>query len=640
MFPGWRPRICVAQLALVATAILLPVAAVAAQRAIAVGGRGSDADGAPGVFETARWWDEDAVTFRLPEIICTHITSVGWVGRDTYLGTYRQIEEAVYTEIKLFLRDDHDVVLIGYSHGAELILRVVNRLAEEGIDPQKFRRVRLALIDAVNFCYPYPTYFSVPAGTGGALHLYQLLFLISGGSFLAGASNIEVSVQIKAEREAAEEIILVPPPHNRFRLGRAGYHGYIEDSLTVRNAILDWLNVLYLGGIWSVLVDGSTTTTGRPLITVPYTFRQEFLLEYPGTLRYFKAHRETIYYPDGSIASSASGSTMEGEIIGSVVLVAILKNFSGTCELFMADFEGTVDRNRMRLEVGPERSSTARCFHYPQYDRSNEFTGRVEGERLFKIELPSFPTDSDPNLPANSVVNSASFRPATEPGGAIAPGAIVSLFGTTLASTTQVASQVPLPLTLGDTSVSFNGIAAPLFTASAGQINAQVPFEVPMGAVSVQIRRGSRVSAAQTVTVAPTSPGIFTLNQQGAGQGAVLISNTGIFAAPSGSIPGQQARPINRGEFMSLFCSGLGDVTNRPPSGAPPAGGGLSVTIATPTVTIGGVTTPVSFSGLTSFVGLYQVNVPVPANAPVGSAVPVVLSIGGVTSNTVTIAVE
>jgi uncharacterized protein (TIGR03437 family) len=57
-------------------------------------------------------------------------------------------------------------------------------------------------------------------------------------------------------------------------------------------------------------------------------------------------------------------------------------------------------------------------------------------------------------------------------------------------------------------------------------------------------------------------------------------------------------------------------------------------------VTIGGVEAPVSFSGLTGFVGLYQVDVPIPPGTPSGSAVPLVLSVGGLPSNTVTIAVE
>ncbi len=130
------------------------------------------------------------------------------------------------------------------------------------------------------------------------------------------------------------------------------------------------------------------------------------------------------------------------------------------------------------------------------------------------------------------------------------------------------------------------------------------------------------------------------MKQEGTGQGAVLIANTATIAAPSGSVSGREAQPANRLEFISIFYAGLGDVTNSPPSGEPPSGEALSVTTETPTVTIGGVEAPVSFSGLTGFVGLYQVNVQVPSNASTGDAVEVVLTIGGVPTNTVTIAVQ
>ena len=96
-----------------------------------------------------------------------------------------------------------------------------------------------------------------------------------------------------------------------------------------------------------------------------------------------------------------------------------------------------------------------------------------------------------------------------------------------------------------------------------------------------------------------------------------------------------------RGEFVSTFCTGLGPVTNQPATGDAASINSLSGTTTTPTVTIGGVAATVSFSGLaTGFVGLYQVDVQVPANAPPGDNVPVVLSIGGATSNTVTIAIQ
>ena len=86
---------------------------------------------------------------------------------------------------------------------------------------------------------------------------------------------------------------------------------------------------------------------------------------------------------------------------------------------------------------------------------------------------------------------------------------------------------------------------------------------------------------------------------------------------------------------------GVGPVANQPASGAPPSANPLPNSISPPAVTIGGVPARVSFSGLApGFVGLYQINAQAPDNAPTGSAVPVVVSVSGVSSNTVTIAVQ
>ena len=66
----------------------------------------------------------------------------------------------------------------------------------------------------------------------------------------------------------------------------------------------------------------------------------------------------------------------------------------------------------------------------------------------------------------------------------------------------------------------------------------------------------------------------------------------------------------------------------------------LASTVTSPTVTIGGLPAGVSFSGLApGSVGLYQVDVQIPGDAAPGDAVPVELTIGGVKSNTVTVAI-
>jgi uncharacterized protein (TIGR03437 family) len=232
------------------------------------------------------------------------------------------------------------------------------------------------------------------------------------------------------------------------------------------------------------------------------------------------------------------------------------------------------------------------------------------------------------------VVNGASY---TAP---VSPGAIASLFGSNLATSTVVAAS-PLPTALAGVTVKINGLAAPLYFVSPAQINFQVPWELlgqAQGSVTVTLNAAT--SSTQTVNLAP-SPGLFSVNSQGTGQGAILVANSDFVAAPEGSVPGRTTRPAKRGEFVSIFCSGLGDVTNRPASGAPPSSGVLSTTTVTPIVSIGGVPAMVVFSGLApGFVGLYQVNVQVPDTTPSTNAVLVALTIGGIASNPVTIAVQ
>ena len=249
--------------------------------------------------------------------------------------------------------------------------------------------------------------------------------------------------------------------------------------------------------------------------------------------------------------------------------------------------------------------------------------------------------DNGAVLPPNSVVNGASFRPTTEPNSAIALGASVAIFGTNLASTTEVATSVPLSTTLGETSVTFNDIPAPLFFVSGTQINAQVPFELMTGAgtVTVQVKRGSETSMEQPIGIAAVSPGIFTLNEQGTGQGAILIANTPFLAAPAGVL--ENSRPAQRGEFISIFCTGLGPVLPEVPSGnVAPSTEPLAETLSPTLVNIADIPALVTFSGLApGFVGLYQVNVQVPMGVPSGVQ-EVEIIINGVPGNTVTIAVQ
>jgi len=243
-----------------------------------------------------------------------------------------------------------------------------------------------------------------------------------------------------------------------------------------------------------------------------------------------------------------------------------------------------------------------------------------------RIRLVSVSVTGGPSLADDSTVNGASF--ARIP---IAPGAMVSIFGADFAGSGLSASSVPLPTVLGDTSVTFNGIAAPLFFVSNGQINAQAPFDLPSGfRVSIQVRRGSTVSAVRTANVAAASPGIFIVDTA-SGAGAVLHASD--FSLVSSSSP---ARP---GEFLLIYCTGLGPLRipvrsgERAPS-VPP----LAETINLPAVSIAGMPANVTYSGLApGFVGLYQINAQAPAGLPAGIQ-PVQITTLGAVSNTATIA--
>ncbi|HEY7680900.1 MAG TPA: hypothetical protein VIC04_10335, partial [Terriglobia bacterium] len=240
-----------------------------------------------------------------------------------------------------------------------------------------------------------------------------------------------------------------------------------------------------------------------------------------------------------------------------------------------------------------------------------------------------------PAVSSGGIVNTASL--AQQP---LAPGSIASIFGTNLAVRERAASAIPLPTATDQTIVRMNGIATPLFFISPLQINFQVPWELEgqrQAHLTVEVE--GVLSAPEAVELAAISPGLFTINPSG--QGAVLVAATGEVAAASGSVAGRAARPVRRGEFISIYCTGLGPVTSRPLSGERPSGNSLSRTTVEPSVTVGGAPAWVTFSGLApGTIGLYQVNAQVPEDASVGDAVPVVLTIGGIGSNTVTIAVQ
>jgi len=231
-------------------------------------------------------------------------------------------------------------------------------------------------------------------------------------------------------------------------------------------------------------------------------------------------------------------------------------------------------------------------------------------------------------LSTGGVVNSASYGYS----GFVAAGSIVSVFGNFLLTDPVSGAGFPIPTNLGGLSLQFSGAPfAPLFYANVGQVNAQVPWEFAQGTITASI--DGQTSAPTNVNLAMYASGLYSINGQGTGQGAILDANYHLVDSTNPAIVGTTV--------VQIFCTGLGPVTNQPSTGAPAPSSPLAQTTTLPVATVGGVPATVQFSGLTpGFVGLYQVNVLVPAQVAGTPEVPVILSIGDVQANVVTIAVK
>lgn len=237
-----------------------------------------------------------------------------------------------------------------------------------------------------------------------------------------------------------------------------------------------------------------------------------------------------------------------------------------------------------------------------------------------------------PVIDPKRVVNAASFAGAEQPGWAIAPGSLASVFGRNLASTTRGADSLPLPQVLEGTSVTVDGLQAPLFYVSPTQINFQVPSAVldlnqagrGFRQVPVVVATAGAVSEPVFVQVERYAPGVFTQGAQGCGQGA--IQNIGADGSRTLNSPTQSVAP---GDFVSIYATGLGPVYFEPPDGQPaPAAEPLARTPSSVGVRFG----PEGFSrsALTKtyegrapgLVGVDQIDVRIPETAPEGCGVP------------------
>ena len=257
----------------------------------------------------------------------------------------------------------------------------------------------------------------------------------------------------------------------------------------------------------------------------------------------------------------------------------------------------------------------------------------LEGNRIRKL------TGAAPARPgliqAGGIVNAVSYT-----SGGIAPGELISIFGffgsgfPSASLETNTPENNRVPWVLGRTKVLFDGNPGAITAWSPTQINVFVPYWLEPGkSTAVIVQADTSVSPPVIVPVVSAAPGLATADQSGSGRGAILNQDL--------SLNGP-ANPAARGSIISLFGTGEGNVSPYMLSGDLSISTPYATPVAPVTVSIGGQTAEITYAGAAPLapVGVFQINVKIPAAVSPGAA-PVTVSIGSIaTTKTVTVAVR
>ncbi len=235
-----------------------------------------------------------------------------------------------------------------------------------------------------------------------------------------------------------------------------------------------------------------------------------------------------------------------------------------------------------------------------------------------------------PSIGAGGVVSASSFGEFPS----VAPGSWIEIYGLNLAVDsrewgTSDFSGENAPFSLDGTAVTIGGENAFVEYINPGQVNVQVPSNVPPGQQPLVLTTQFVSSAAYTLNVVPLSPGLdapasFKINGI---QYVVAVNTDGSFVLPTGAIPGLNAHPAKPGDILTMYGVGFGPVTPDIPAGQIVQQ--LNTLATSFSMSLGGAPATLTYDGLApSFMGLYQFDVMVPAIAASNQA-PVTFTLGG-----------
>jgi uncharacterized protein (TIGR03437 family) len=293
----------------------------------------------------------------------------------------------------------------------------------------------------------------------------------------------------------------------------------------------------------------------------------------------FSQSAEAFSYPGAVPAVSANGSA-------NGIVWLIDGSYGGTLRAYDAS---NVTRQLYHSQMNASRDALGPFMRFSTPVIANGRVYAGTGDSLAVYGLLN-----QPSLMA--VVNAASLT-----AGPVAPGSLISIFGSNLTDTAGLGSP---------TTLSINGAPVPLLFAGPNQVNAQVPFDVPPGTSVAALQVAGMPAVSIEFSVASTAPGIFAV----AGNQAWARNADGSLNTPN--------NPADAGSRVSVFLTGLGAVTAYPV-----------------TATIGQNDATVVFAGLSAgSVGVYQVDLVVPATE--AGLCPLVVTVNGVASNARSISIS
>jgi uncharacterized protein (TIGR03437 family) len=310
--------------------------------------------------------------------------------------------------------------------------------------------------------------------------------------------------------------------------------------------------------------------------------------------------------PTNALALIASASTISSN--GTLFLTATVTSTAGATPTGSVIFSvGATSLGSITL-TGSGGSATATlgvpASGLPQ-GSSNvtaAYSGDTSVNATISVSVSSTASETKPAIAG--LAHGASFKQS------FAPGMILSVFGSQLAPSTESASAVPLPLTMAGVEATVNGVAAPLYYVSPGQLNIQIPYEIAPNSTAVVTVNNNGQVASQSIAISTTAPGIFT-NSSGA------------------PVPSTSAA---RGSIITLFVTGVGAVSPQVATGAAPSATAVPIPTEALSVTVGGIATSVEYDGIPAgLVGVVQINYQVPTGIVIG-AQPVVVKVGNVSS--------